>query len=124
MDVQPAKPAFTSVEPCAGRKSVVEKPVSACLVFGPPLGKSAHTKSFKKRMTVDRKAPCDKKADLLSTYRRTARTYSISVSELSDKLGKVEAIEFDRLAFTSERARKLCYAAHQLLASHLDEHGC
>ena len=68
--------------------------------------------------------PCDTKSNLLSEYSLATKVYSDSVTEITSKIGAVNAAEYQKLINLSEKYREICNEARQRLERHIAEHGC
>jgi Zn finger protein HypA/HybF involved in hydrogenase expression len=67
---------------------------------------------------------CETKAQLLSEYQKAAELYSKAVTELSNRVGVLNTVEYEKLRFAAERARKSTQEARQSFEVHTYEHRC
>jgi hypothetical protein len=67
---------------------------------------------------------CHVKTSLFREYQTESEAYSAAVSKLTHKVAGASKIEYERLRFTAEQARKRTRRAKDELHAHTQEHGC
>jgi hypothetical protein len=67
---------------------------------------------------------CDVKTGLFLEYQTASEAYSVAISRLTHKVAAASQVEYERLRFTAEQARKRTRVAKEGLQTHTHEHGC
>jgi hypothetical protein len=67
---------------------------------------------------------CDVKTSLFREYQSASKAHSAAVSKLTHKVTEASPIEYERLCFRAEQARKRTREAKNGLEIHTQEHGC
>ena len=75
-------------------------------------------------MILKMQSTCDIKAQLLAQYQNASEAYSKVVTELTQHVGGLTLADYEKLRFTTERARLAAHEARDSLATHTYEHNC